>query len=461
MYYLAVDIGASSGRHILGKFENGKLELKEIYRFDNGAEKVGDKLVWNIEKLFSNIVAGIKECKKLGVTPYSVGVDTWGVDYALLDANNNIIGEVYSYRDNRTANMTEKSQEVVSFNELYSHTGIQHAVYNTVYQLYADKLSGKLDKAEKFLTVPDYMHYRLSGVMVNEYSNASTTALLNAENRSWDYELIEKYGFPKKIFQKIVEPGTVLGRFTKEIIDEVGFDAYVVVPASHDTASAVMAVPANTDKPLYISSGTWSLLGTELKKPITNENALNFNMTNEGGFEKTIRFLKNITGMWLIQSIKKELKGAYSYDDLMNMAIEVNDFGSIVDVNDKRFLAPVSMIEAVKSYCVDYNLKVPNTIGEVMNVVYRSLACLYAKTIKGLEAVTGETYSALNIVGGGSKDGYLNRLAKEYTGKKVYVGPTEGTAVGNLLAQAISSKEVENLLGGRQIVINSFGIKEI
>ena len=461
MYYLAVDIGASSGRHILGKFENGKLELKEIYRFDNGAEKVGDKLVWNIEKLFSNIVAGIKECKKLGVTPYSVGVDTWGVDYALLDANNNIIGEVYSYRDNRTANMTEKSQEVVSFNELYSHTGIQHAVYNTVYQLYADKLSGKLDKAEKFLTVPDYMHYRLSGVMVNEYSNASTTALLNAEKRSWDYELIEKYGFPKKIFQQIVEPGTVLGRFTKEIIDEVGFDAYVVVPASHDTASAVMAVPANTDKPLYISSGTWSLLGTELKKPITNENALNFNMTNEGGFEKTIRFLKNITGMWLIQSIKKELKGAYSYDDLMNMAIEVNDFGSIVDVNDKRFLAPVSMIEAVKSYCVDYNLKVPNTIGEVMNVVYRSLACLYAKTIKGLEDVTGETYSALNIVGGGSKDGYLNRLAKEYTGKKVYVGPTEGTAVGNLLAQAISSKEVENLLSGRQIVINSFGIKEI
>ena len=461
MYYLAVDIGASSGRHILGKFENGKLELKEIYRFDNGAEKVGDKLVWNIEKLFSNIVAGIKECKKLGVTPYSVGVDTWGVDYALLDANNNIIGEVYSYRDDRTLNMTEKSQEVVSFNELYSHTGIQHAVFNTVYQLYADKLSGKLDKAEKFLTVPDYMHYRLSGVMVNEYSNASTTALLNAENRSWDYELIEKYGFPKKIFQKIVDPGTVLGRFTKEIIDEVGFDAYVVVPASHDTASAVMAVPANTDKPLYISSGTWSLLGTELKKPITNENALNFNMTNEGGFEKTIRFLKNITGMWLIQSIKKELKGAYSYDDLMNMAIEVNDFGSIVDVNDKRFLAPVSMIEAVKSYCVDYNLKVPNTIGEVMNVVYRSLACLYAKTIKGLEAVTGETYSALNIVGGGSKDGYLNRLAKEYTGKKVYVGPTEGTAVGNLLAQAISSKEVENLLGGRQIVINSFGIKEI
>ncbi|MBO5712958.1 MAG: rhamnulokinase [Clostridia bacterium] len=461
MYYLAVDIGASSGRHILGKFENGKVELKEIYRFENGAEKDGNKLVWNVEKLYANIIAGIKECNKLGVTPYSVGIDTWGVDYALLDENNEIIGEVYSYRDSRTSDMTEKSQELVSFSELYERTGIQHAVFNTVYQLYADKLSGKLQKAKKFLTVPDYMHYRLSGVMVNEYTDASTTALVNAKTRNWDYELIEKYGFDKDIFQKIVEPGTVLGRFTEEVKNEVGFDAYVVVPATHDTGSAVMAVPAISENPLYISSGTWSLLGTELKEPITNEKAFNFNMTNEGGFEKTIRFLKNISGMWTIQSIKKELQGKYSYDDLMYMAIDVGDFGSIVDINDERFLAPESMINAVKSYCVDYNLKVPETIGEVMNVVYRSIASVYAKTIKSLEKITGVNYPILNIVGGGSKDGYLNRLAKEYTGKKVLVGPTEGTAVGNLLAQAISSKEIKDLKEGRQVVINSFGIKEI
>ena len=461
MYYLAVDIGASSGRHILGKFENGKLELKEIYRFDNGAEKVGDKLVWNIEKLFENVVAGIKECNKLGIVPYSVGIDTWGVDYALLDKNDNLIGEVYSYRDARTQTMTEKSQEKVDFATLYAHTGIQHAVFNTVYQLYDDLLSGRINNAETFLTVPDYLHFKLSGVKVNEYTNASTTALVNAKTRSWDFDLISKYGYPKKIFQKIVEPGTVIGRFTQEIINQVGFDAYVVVPASHDTGSAVMAVPASSDTPLYISSGTWSLLGTELKSPMTDEKAYNFNMTNEGGFEKTYRFLKNISGMWAIQSIKKELKNQYSYDDLMYKAIEVGDFGSVVDINDGRFLAPDSMINAVKSYCADYGLKIPETVGEVMNVVYRSIATSYAKTIKALEQITGVNYPVLNIVGGGSKDGYLNTLAKELTGKKVLVGPTEGTAVGNLLAQAISSKEVENLLAGRQIVKNSFGIKEI
>lgn len=461
MYYLAVDIGASSGRHILGKFENGKVELKEIYRFENGAENVDGKLVWNVEKLFSNILAGIKECKKLGVIPYSVGIDTWGVDYALLDENNQIIGDVYSYRDNRTQGMTEKSEECVSFNELYSKTGIQHAVFNTVYQLYADKLSGKLAKAKKFLTVPDYMHYRLSGVMVNEYTDASTSALINAKTRNWDFDLIEKYGFPKEIFQKVVEPGTVIGKFTKEIIDEVGFDAFVVVPATHDTGSAVMAVPAISENPLYISSGTWSLLGTELKEPLTDEKALAFNMTNEGGFAKTIRFLKNISGMWTIQSIKKELQNKYNYEELMLMAIEVGDFGSVVDINDDRFLAPKSMINEVKNCCKDNGLKVPETIGEVMNVVYRSLATLYAKTIKSLEEIINVKFTTLNIVGGGSKDRYLNELAKEYTGKSVFVGPTEGTAVGNLLAQAISSGEIKNLTEGRKTVINSFGIKEI
>lgn len=461
MYYLAVDIGASSGRHILGKLENGNLSLTEIYRFDNGVQNKNGTLIWDIKKLYQNVIAGIKKCNELGVIPYSVGIDTWGVDYALLDENNELIGDVIAYRDGRTANTTAKTEGVVSFSELYSRTGIQHAVFNTVYQLYEDKLSGKLNKAEKFLTVPDYLHYLLSGVMVNEYTNASTTALINAKTRNWDYDLIKKYGYPEKIFQKVVSPGTVLGSFTEAIRKEVGFNSLVVVPASHDTGSAVMAVPAVTGTPLYISSGTWSLLGTELTSPNTSKTAYDFNMTNEGGFANTIRFLKNISGMWTIQSIKKELQGKYSYDDLMYMAIEVGDFGSVVDVNDARFLAPESMINAVKSYCADYGLKVPNTVGEVMNVVYRSIASVYANTIKSLEKITGVNYPVLNIVGGGSKDGYLNRLAKEYTGKKVMVGPTEGTAVGNLLAQAISSKELSSLTEGRKVVINSFGIKEI
>ncbi len=357
--------------------------------------------------------------------------------------------------------MKEKSEEAVSFNELYARTGIQYAVFNTVYQLYADKLGGKLDKAEKFLTVPDYMHYRLSGVTANEYTDASTTALINAKTRDWDFELIKKYGFPEKIFQKTIKPGTVLGRFTEEIKNEVGFDAFVVVPATHDTASAVMAVPATTDNPLYISSGTWSLLGTELSEPVTDEKALAFNMTNEGGFSNTIRFLKNISGMWTIQSVKKELNNEYNYEELMLMAMSVGDFGSTVNINDDRFLAPDSMIGAVKDYCRGHGKKVPETIGEVLNVIYRSLASLYAQTISSLEKITDTNFTALNIVGGGSKDGYLNALAKEYSGKKVFVGPTEGTAVGNLLAQAISSREIKDLKDGRQAVIKSFGIKEI
>jgi len=461
MYYLAIDIGASSGRHILGKLENGKLEFKELYRFENGAKKVGDKLVWDFDSLFSNVIAGIKKCKENGVIPYSVGIDTWGVDYALLDEENRMIGEVFSYRDSRTATLPEETSNFVEFDELYERTGIQKAVFNTVYQLYADKLSGKLDGAKTFLTIPDYMHYLLTGVMANEYTDASTTALINAKTRDWDFELIDRYGFPKSIFQKIIKPGTRIGKFTDKIKEEVGFDAYVVACATHDTASAVMAIPAVTKNPLYISSGTWSLLGTELDAPITTKDALKLNMTNEGGFSNKIRFLKNISGMWTIQSIKKELKNQYSYDDLMNLAIEVGDFGSTVNINDPSFLSPDSMIDAVKNYCKNHGQKIPNTVGEIMNVVYRSIATLYAQTIKSLEEITGVCYPALNIVGGGSKDDYLNRLTKELTNKRVFVGPVEGTAIGNLLAQAISSNEIKDLSEGRLIVKNSLGVKEI
>ncbi|MBR6737291.1 MAG: rhamnulokinase [Clostridia bacterium] len=461
MHYLAVDIGASSGRHILGSYENGKLTLKEIYRFSNGAEKRGDKLVWNTEELFKNIVQGIKECSKLGVVPYSVGIDTWGVDYALLDNNGDLIGEVYSYRDDRNASALKEVEKIITFEESYKITGIQRAQYNTVYQLYADKLSGKLDKAETMLSIPDYLHYLLSGVKKNEYTHASTSGLLDAKTGDWSWEIIDKLGYPRKIFGKIYKPGEVLGNLKEEIAKEVGFQTKVVFPASHDTASAVMAVPAIKGQPLYISSGTWSLLGTELEAPVTTKEAFDFNATNEGGYAGTIRFLRNITGMWTIQSIKKELNGKYSYDDLMNMAIDCNSTGSIIDLNDDRFLAPDSMIGAIKGYCEEKGLVVPQTVGEIMDVVYRSLATIYAETISKTEEVTGKTFEVLNIVGGGSKDGYLNKLTKEYTGKRVLAGPTEGTAVGNLLTQIISSGEIKDLKEGRLVVKNSFEVKEI
>lgn len=461
MYYLAIDIGASSGRHILASVTGGKIELKEIYRFKNGAEKKNGSLVWNVKELYANVLNGLKECARLGVTPYSVGIDTWGVDYALLDGNGEVVGDVYSYRDSRTDGIPEKTEEILPFKDLYAKTGIQKCTFNTVYQLCADKLSGKLDKADKFLMVPDLLNYYLTGVMANEYSDASTTALLNAETREWDKSVLSVLGIPEKIFPKLVKPGTVLGKFTDEVKKEVGFDAYVVAVAEHDTASAVMAVPSLDDTPLYISSGTWSLLGTELKKPVTSEKALKFNITNEGGYNDTIRFLKNITGMWTIQSIKKELNDKYGYEDLMNLAISASDIKTVVDLNDKRFLAPDSMIEAVKSYARDKGERVPETVGEVMNVVYNSLATLYADTVKKTEEIVGVKFTSLNIVGGGSKDRYLNELTKKYTGLRVLTGPTEGTAVGNVLCQAISSEEIKDITEARKTVMNSFGIKEI
>ena len=459
MYYLAIDIGASSGRHILGKLENGKFELTEIYRFENGVEKRGDKLFWNVDKLFENIVNGLKECKKFGVIPYSVGIDTWGVDYALLDENGNVLdNEVYAYRDSRTLLTMEEVEKIIPFEELYLETGIQRANYNTIYQLYADKLSGKLQKAHRYLSVPDLLHYYLTGVMKNEYTHASTTGMLNAKTRSWSTKIIEKLGFPKHIFGEIYNPGELVGELKEEIQKIVGFNTKVVFPPSHDTASAVMAVPSSSEYPLYISSGTWSLLGTELKSPITNEEAYNFNATNEGGFGGTIRFLKNITGMWSFQNIKKNLNGKYSYDELMKMAIDEEDIGSIVDLNDTKFLAPESMIDAVIDYCKEHSLNVPQNIGQVVKVVYLSLASIYAETIKNLEKVVGVKFDTLNIVGGGSKDRYLNELTKKLTGLKVVAGPTEGTAVGNLLAQAISAKEVSGIKEGREIVANSFKV---
>ncbi|MBO5851066.1 MAG: rhamnulokinase [Clostridia bacterium] len=460
MYYLSIDIGASSGRHILGHFENGRITLKEIYRFENGAEKKDGKMIWNVEKLFKNIVEGLKECKNLGVIPYSVGIDTWGVDYALLDKDGNLIDEVFSYRDSRTQDVMEKVEQIIPFKELYSITGIQRAPYNTIYQLYCDKLSGKLEKAEKMISVVDYLHYLLSGIPLNEYTHASTTGMLDAKTRTWSTEIIERLGFPKKLFGSLTAPGTIVGKVKKEIANEIGYETLVCLPASHDTASAVVAVPSDSETPLYISSGTWSLLGTELKEPVTSETAYKFNATNEGGYGNTIRFLKNITGMWTFQNIKKELNNKYSYDELMNMA-KLEDVGSVVDLNDNAFLAPDSMIEAVKDYCRKNGLNVPTSIGQVMDVVYKSLATTYASVIKETEEVTGQTFDVLNIVGGGSKDAYLNELTKKYTKKRVMVGPTEGTAVGNLLCQAMASKEIANVKEARQVVRNSLKVVEI
>lgn len=459
-YYLSIDIGASSGRHILSSIQNGKLVLEEVYRFENGMTQKDGHLVWEYEKLFSNIIAGLKECKKLDKIPVSVGIDTWGVDYALIDADGKVIGDVYAYRDGRTEEPIRKVHEIIPFETLYKRTGSQFQIYNTIYQLYTDKLSGKLDKAERFLMMPDFFNYLLTGVMKNEFTNASTTGLMSAKTRNWDMETVKELGLPEKLFKELSDPATFVGNLKPEIAKEIGYDLKVVLPATHDTASAVMAVP-EIGQPLYISSGTWSLLGIESPVAISTEEALKENFTNEGGYERSTRFLKNIMGLWMIQCVRREYNKKYSWGDFVTLSKEVKDFNSIVDVNDNSFLAPASMIEAIKDYCRKTGQKVPETPGEIALCVYDSLAVCYKRAVETVERVTGYKFDTIHIVGGGCQNVYLNELTAKRTGRRVVAGPVEATAIGNALSQLLYDGAVKNINEAKELVKVSFDTETI
>lgn len=459
-YYLSIDIGASSGRHILSSVQNGKLVLEEVYRFENGMTQKDGHLVWEYEKLFSNIIEGLKECKKLGKIPVSVGIDTWGVDYALIDADGKVIGDVYAYRDGRTEEPIKKVHEIIPFETLYKRTGSQFQIYNTIYQLYTDKLSGKLDKAERFLMMPDFFNYLLTGVMKNEFTNASTTGLMSAKTRDWDMETVKELGLPEKLFKELSDPATFVGNLKPEIAKEIGYDLKVVLPATHDTASAVMAVP-EIGQPLYISSGTWSLLGIESPVAISTEEALKENFTNEGGYERSTRFLKNIMGLWMIQCVRREYNKKYSWGDFVTLSKEVKDFNSIVDVNDHSFLAPASMIEAIKDYCRKTGQKVPETPGEIALCVYDSLAVCYKRAVETVERVTGYKFDTIHIVGGGCQNAYLNELTAKRTGRRVVAGPVEATAIGNALSQLLYDGAVKNINEAKELVKVSFDTETI
>lgn len=459
-YYLSIDIGASSGRHILSSVQNGKLVLEEVYRFENGMTQKDGHLVWEYEKLFSNIIEGLKECKKLGKIPVSVGIDTWGVDYALIDADGKVIGDVYAYRDGRTEEPIKKVHEIIPFETLYKRTGSQFQIYNTIYQLYTDKLSGKLDKAERFLMMPDFFNYLLTGVMKNEFTNASTTGLMSAKTRDWDMETVKELGLPEKLFKELSDPATLVGNLKPEIAKEIGYDLKVVLPATHDTASAVMAVP-EIGQPLYISSGTWSLLGIESPVAISTDEALKENFTNEGGYERSTRFLKNIMGLWMIQCVRREYNKKYSWGDFVTLSKEVKDFDSIVDVNDNSFLAPASMIEAIKDYCRKTGQKVPETPGEIALCVYDSLAVCYKRAVETVERVTGYKFDTIHIVGGGCQNAYLNELTAKRTGRRVVAGPVEATAIGNALSQLLYDGAVKNINEAKELVKVSFDTETI
>lgn len=460
-YYLAIDIGASSGRHILAEIVDGKIKLKEVYRFWNGMDDVDGSLCWDVDRLFGEIITGLKKCKEIGKIPSYMGIDTWGVDYVLLDKDDRILGKTYGYRDSRTTGMDEKVYEIISQENLYKRTGIQKAIFNTIYQLMAVKQNNPehLEEAEALLFIPDYFNFKLTGVKVNEYTEASTGQLLNPKTKDWDYELLDMLGFPREMFCKITKPGTKVGNFTEAVQKEVGFDCEVILPATHDTGSAVLAVPTNDDNAIYISSGTWSLMGVERMEADCSLESMKENFTNEGGYEYRFRYLKNIMGLWMIQSVKKEFEEDLSFGEICARASK-ETIESIVDCNDDCFLAPKSMIQAVQDFCANTNQQVPKTVGEIASVIYNSLAKCYGETIAGMERVTGKTYDRIHVVGGGANAGYLNELTAKYCKKPVYAGPTEATALGNLVVQMIYSRELAGLVEARNCIRESFDIEK-
>ncbi len=469
--YLAIDIGASSGRHMLGTVVDGKIALEEIYRFDNSQIRKDGHDCWDMEKLVANVKAGIDAALERTALD-AIGIDTWGVDFVLLDENGELCSDAVAYRDARTDGAdAEIEATVMPFAELYARTGIQKTPFNTIYQLWALKKEHpeQLEKAAKFLMVPEYLNYRLTGNIVHEYTDSSTTALLDAAAKDWDRDLIGRLGLPQKMFGRLEMPGATVGEYR---------GVKVVLAALHDTASAYLAVPARDDQAVYLSSGTWSLLGVENTRPITGAASCAANFTNEGGAWGRYRYLKNIMGLWMIQSIRRELNGVsyvegkdgeatrkalagladyeagrqYSFADLSALAQTATDCRAVIDVNDRRFLNPASMIAEVTAAARDKGFAAPVKIGELMQCVYLSLAQCYADAIKTLSSLTGMEYTSINIVGGGCQDKHLNELTASATGLEVFAGPVEGTAIGNLIVQMIALGEFPDLAAARKAI---------
>ncbi|MBQ7314905.1 MAG: rhamnulokinase [Clostridia bacterium] len=458
-YYLAVDIGASSGRHIVAHMENGRMITEEIYRFENGptASTRADgerRLMWDIDRLYTEILNGLRRAHELGKEPVAVGIDTWGVDYVLLDGNDRPIEGAYCYRDMRGERAAEKVHAIIPFSELYRKTGIMYNSFNTVYQLYDDVLTGRIKEARSLLMIPDYFHFRLTGVKRQEYTNATTGALISAETHTWDTDILDRLGIPRHLFAEPATPGETVGSFTDEVAAYVGYRADIVLPCTHDTASAVLAAPLKGRTP-YISSGTWSLLGVEQPQAYTSAQAEAALYSNEGTYDRCVRLQKNIMGLWMIQQVRHETGDAYDFATIAAMARE-NPIPETVPVDDPRFLAPVSMTDEIHA-AVGRTL----TLGETAYCVYNSLAKDYKESLCALEELTGEQYETLNIIGGGSKNALLNEMTARYTGKRVITGPAEGTAIGNLMMQMIGRGDIASVEEGRAIVARSFDIDEV
>lgn len=462
-YSMAVDVGASSGRCMLGWMEDGKIRLEEVHRFQNGPEGKGGVLVWDADRLFHEIVAGLKKAAVSGRKPISLGVDTWGVDYILIDANGDRIGDAVSYRDSRTNGMDDVVAGFISPEDLYARTGTQFMLFNTIFQLQALKRRHpeQLERADSMLLMPEYLMFRLTGVKKNEYTNSSTTQLIDARTCDWDFDLIRLLGYPERIFGKIEYPGTKVGNLLPEIREEIGYDLDVILPCTHDTASAILALPTTTDDSIYISSGTWSLMGIERFEADCRDICRRSGFTNEGGYQKRYRFLKNIMGLWMVQSLRREICPDRGFDELIRMARGALSTPALVDVDSWEFFAPESMKTAILEHCRKAGGPVPATDADIVACAYNSLAKRYAECAANIEELSGRTFDRINIIGGGSQDDLLNGLTARATGKDVYAGPVEATAIGNVLAQMLSRGEFAGLNEARQAVADSFEVRKV
>lgn len=432
-YYLAIDLGASSGRHVIGYRKNGEIILKEIYRFKTLMDDSPDGLVWDIHRLLNEIKLGIKKAFEIYPNIESLSIDTWGVDYVLMNEDKEM-APYYAYRNERCLRSSEEVNEIISFEELYQKTGIQFASFNTVYQLFDDLKTGRLNEATDYLMLPSYFIYKLTGIKTHEYTNESTGALINPSNKEYDYNLLEKVGLPRKLFKNMANPGYFVGDLLSNIQNEVGGNCKVILCASHDTASAFESVDVPEDG-IILSSGTWSLLGIKSKNPIINEQSMNANYTNEGGVGY-IRFLKNIMGMYLTNRVKEETGLDYRYIDSV---INKSKYEETFDVNDPSLLAPTNMKEAILNLLKD---NPPKNDIDLFASINRSLAVCYKNAIDELEVITNKKYSSIYVLGGGAKNQYLNKLIEQYTNKKIIAMPIEATALGNIKIQMKASKEL-------------------
>lgn len=460
---LAFDFGASSGRAILGSFNGEKLELQEIHRFPNEPVEIRGGLFWDVLRLYHEIRQSIQMCSIGGHKDIqSIGIDTWGVDFALLDEQGNLLGNPYHYRDLNTEGIMDEVFKTIPKEDLYAKTGLQHMRFNTIFQLYSMKLRNlpAFNSANTMLLTPDLFNYFLTGRKAAECSIASTTELLNPRNSKWSVELINKLGIPLKLFPEILETGSIIGPLSEDIVRDTGLiDAIVVATASHDTQSAIASVPAEDEDFVYISCGTWSLMGIESKVPIINEKSNSLSFTNEKGVEGTTTFLKNIMGLWLVQECKHQWDKEgekVSFAELEKMAAEAEPFISFIDPENEIFMAAGDMPSRIRKYCSATNQAVPETKGEIMRCIYQSIALKYKMTLDMLEEISDRKFNVIHMVGGGIKDKTLCSFTASATGIKVVAGPVEATSIGNIMVQALALGKVKDLKEIRKVVKASF-----